>query len=54
MKLDMLGITETKKKKNGMTRLSEGYWLYWSGVEDNERAAAGIGIIVNKDLMVRM
>lgn len=28
MKLDMLGITETKKKKKGMTRLSEEYWLY--------------------------
>lgn len=35
---EILGVTETKKKGRGMRRIHKGYWLYWSGVEEKERA----------------
>lgn len=46
-KLDYLGITETKKKKAGIQVLREGYMLIWSGVEEAERAAGGVALLIN-------
>lgn len=48
-KLDYLAITETKKKEKGMTQLHNGYWMFWSGVEKQETAKGGVGIIVKED-----
>lgn len=31
--VDVLGITETKKKGKGMERISRRCWLFWSGVQ---------------------
>lgn len=47
--LDVLGITETKKKGKGMEQL-EGHIHIYSGVEQRERARAGVGCIIRKDI----
>lgn len=47
MKLDLLGITETKKKGVGISKLPKDYVLYRAGVKENERARGGVGLIVH-------
>ncbi|KAK4871920.1 hypothetical protein RN001_016044 [Aquatica leii] len=47
--IDYLGITETKRKGKGEMELNEGHWLYWSGVEQEEWGAKGVGLIVKAD-----
>ncbi|CAH0561738.1 unnamed protein product [Brassicogethes aeneus] len=48
--LDILAITETKKKGQGITKLYNNNILIFSGVKLNERAAAGVGCIIHKKL----
>lgn len=48
--LDILAITETKKKGKGIIKLKNDHILVYSGVENNERARAGVGCIINKQL----
>lgn len=50
MDLDILGITETKKKGKGMEEMDEGHILIYSGVNTEERAAEGVGCIINNRL----
>ena len=47
--IDILGITETKKKGEGMENY-EGYKLIYSGVGANERARAGVAALIRNDL----
>ena len=42
-------ITETKKKGKGITNLDDDLILIYSGVEENVRAAAGVGCIIHKN-----
>lgn len=50
-KLDVLTISETKKKGSGIEKLTRHHILIYSGVELEERAAAGVGCILHtKDL----
>lgn len=48
-KVDIMAITETKKKGKGIKRIHKGYWMYWSGVENKERAKGGIGVIISPE-----
>lgn len=47
--LDILIITETKKKGKGITKLGKNHILIYSGVDENERASAGVGCITHKN-----
>lgn len=47
--MDILIISETKKKGNGTENLN-GIIHCWSGVQNGERAKAGVGILINKKL----
>lgn len=31
--LEIIGLTDTKNKGRGMTRIHKEYWLFWSGME---------------------
>ncbi|GLV37385.1 hypothetical protein CBL_10648 [Carabus blaptoides fortunei] len=44
--IEILGITETKKKGRGMRSIHKGYWMIWSGIEDTGRAKGGVGLVV--------
>jgi hypothetical protein len=46
--VDILGITETKKKGQGSIEVGNGYYLIYSGVPTNERAKAGVGCLINE------
>ena len=47
--IDILGITETKKKGKGEIMTEGGHIMMYSGVDLNYRAKEGVGCIVNKD-----
>ena len=47
--LDILGVTETKKKSKGECILKGGHVLFYSGVDVKERAREGVRCIVAKD-----
>lgn len=47
IKIDILGITETKKKGTGMQQMRDGYSMYWSGVNKCMGAQAGVAFIFN-------
>lgn len=49
-KLDILAITETKKKGNGIIELERGHILMYSGVNQETRAAEGVGCIIKEEL----
>lgn len=46
--LQILSITETKRKGKGMMELGNGHILVFSGVQQGERAKSGVGCIINK------
>lgn len=48
-KLDYLGVSEIKKKEEGIEEPEEGYILYWSGVQVARREAEEVEIIVKTD-----
>ena len=45
--LDILGVTETKKKGRGEIEVPGGHLLIYSGVDINARAKEGVGCIIN-------
>lgn len=49
-RLDILTITETKKKGKGIIKTKNNHIMIYSGVECSERAKAGIGCIVNRKM----
>lgn len=49
-KLEILVIPETKRKDKGMIELDKEHLLIWSGVDNKERAQAGIGCMLHKDI----
>ncbi|XP_044755085.1 craniofacial development protein 2-like [Coccinella septempunctata] len=48
--LDMLVITETKKKGNGKMAIDDRYTLVWSGVHQDERARSGVGFLMKSEV----
>lgn len=46
----MLGITETKKKGQGVLKLTNNNILIYSGVSHETSAAAGVGCLINEIL----
>ncbi|KAJ8950887.1 hypothetical protein NQ318_011188 [Aromia moschata] len=48
---ELLVITETKKKGNGIIEIEGDYTLVWSGVEYERRAAAGIVCLMKKEIV---
>lgn len=48
-KLDMMGITETKKKGQGEVEMGEGHLLIYSGVDEGTRAKGGVGCIICRE-----
>lgn len=48
--LEILAISETKKKGKGRADLTNGHILIYSGVPDSQRAAAGVGCVIHKKL----
>lgn len=46
-KLDILGITETKKKGSGEMEMEGDHLLIYSGVDENDRARGGVGCIIS-------
>lgn len=51
LELDVLTLTETKKKGQRETILEEGHILILSGVPQEKRAAAGVGCLINKKMI---
>ncbi|XP_022188702.2 craniofacial development protein 2-like [Nilaparvata lugens] len=49
MNLDVLVTSEMKKKGSGCEEV-EGTLLFWSGVDKDQRAKAGVGILIRKQL----
>ena len=47
-KIDILAITETKKKGQGVENVGPNHTLIFSGVEEKERARAGVGLLIHK------
>jgi len=50
LNVKILGVTETKKKGQGIEKLQDGYLLYYSGVPKTQRAKAGVGCIMQENL----
>ena len=48
--VDILAITETKKKGQGVENIGPNHVLIFSGVDVRERARAGVGLLVHKKL----
>lgn len=48
--ISILAITETKRKGQHETYLGNGHMMILSGVPNKERAAGGVGCIINRDL----
>ncbi|KAJ4430790.1 hypothetical protein ANN_19381 [Periplaneta americana] len=53
-KPEILGISEVKKKGNGMKKLQEGYTLQYSGIGMDSRLRKGIMVVINLDLEIKM
>ena len=49
-KVDILGITETKKKGHGHENLGNEHKIIFSGIDVKERAQAGVALIINNNL----
>ena len=52
--LEILVVSETKKKGKGEMELENEHLLIWSGIEEKERAQAGIGCILNRDIKEKL
>ena len=48
--VDVLAITETKNKGKGIIKLNNNHILIYSGVENEERARAGVGCIIHSKM----
>ena len=53
-KIEILGLSEVKKKGNGIKKLQDGYTLRYSGVGMDRRAKEGVGIITSEQLETRV
>jgi len=49
-RLELLGLSEVKKKGSGEKRLEKGFILRYSGVPAINRAKEGVGVIVSDEL----
>ncbi|XP_044766617.1 craniofacial development protein 2-like [Coccinella septempunctata] len=50
MGLEILAITETKKKGKGTVDTKNGHLVVYSGVNEEMRAMAGVGCMINKNI----
>lgn len=48
--LQILGLSETKKKGRGYRQLTNKHTLYYSGVSQERRAKEGVGIIITEEM----
>lgn len=53
-KIDIIGLSETKKKGNGITRLANGFTMIYSGVNMRERAKGGVALAMKEELFDQM
>ena len=53
-RLEILGISEVKKKGNGMIHLEKGYVLRYVGVNIGKRAKEGVGIVLSEEMEKRV
>jgi exonuclease III len=53
-RLELLGLSEVKKKGSGEKRLEKGFILRYSGVPAINRAKEGVGVIVSDELDKRV
>jgi len=51
LKMDVIGLTETKRKGTGM-EIVRGYVLLYSGVSKDRRAERGVPILINKKFKI--
>ena len=49
-KIEILGLSETKRKGIGELQLDDGYVLMYSGVSKDKRAKEGVGIVISESL----
>lgn len=49
-KLDILTVTETKKKGAGFIKMKKGHIMIYSGVDKSKRAKAGVACIIHKKI----
>lgn len=47
-RIDILGISEVKKKGSGMVNLDKGCFLIFGGVGMDSRAEEGVGVIMRE------
>ena len=47
-KIDVLAVTETKKKGQGVENVGPNHILIFSGVNEKDRAKAGVGLLIHK------
>lgn len=52
--LDIMGLTETNKKGREILELDNGHTLIYSGVDINQKAAAGVGCLIYKSKAVHI
>lgn len=53
-KIDILALTETKKKGRGIEKVDNNHILLYSGVPQSTRAQAGVALLVHKNLENRL
>lgn len=47
LNIDYIGRTKTKRRDKSVTKLMNGYWLYWSSIGGDEKARTVVAILVN-------
>jgi len=50
LKWDIIGLTETKRKGEGLTQQKDGTWLYDAGKTENRPLSKGLAFLINKRL----
>lgn len=53
-KIQIMGISETKKCGKGKTKIAESCTMYYSGVDKDHRAKEGVGIVVTEEIEKRI
>ena len=49
IKWNIVGISETKRKGEGLTELEDGTWMYEAAKTDDEKNRKGMALLVHKD-----
>ncbi|XP_072039074.1 uncharacterized protein [Amphiura filiformis] len=49
-RINIMGISDTRRKEYGMKEIHNNYVLIWSGVEKNKRAKHGVGFVLHPEV----